>query len=55
MLIVIGLIKLLKKIINVFKEDLYNPLLQYFYLSSEENYLISHITNNVYFDDCLWC
>lgn len=39
--------KVIDSVVHVFMKDLYNPLLQYFYLSSEENYLLSHITNNV--------
>jgi len=37
----------IREMINVFSQDMYNPLLLYFYFSSKENYLISHITNNV--------
>jgi len=39
--------KSIHQIINIFTNEPYNPLLLYFYSISKENYLISHIVNNV--------
>jgi len=41
------ILDIITRIIDLFVEDPYNKLLLYFYSTSQDNYLISHITNNI--------
>jgi len=41
------IVKAITGVVKVFEDDLYNDLLLYFYNSSKDNYIISHIINNV--------